>query len=201
MTVSLWTLYDNMISDGSSRPTLPIVTKYADLSSVKLKFSVSISSWSSWVSGTSTSNLTYLQTSFIVASWLSQLITMHWKWLGWFFAAEWTWFPMYMFDLDRYFLAFWDDSDFTTGDMTETVIMSPGADQPPLAVEQPWLGWGIHGLAPISSGRPWLGQQIHILLKMFIYLHKHVNVTYSYVVSTYFWISTCCSCGLQYGST
>jgi hypothetical protein len=30
---------------------------------------------------------------------------------------------------------------------------------------------------------------------------EHVNVTYSYVNSTCFWILTVCSCGLQYGST
>ncbi len=30
---------------------------------------------------------------------------------------------------------------------------------------------------------------------------EHVNFTYSYVDSTRFWISTCCSYGLQYGST
>jgi hypothetical protein len=30
---------------------------------------------------------------------------------------------------------------------------------------------------------------------------EHVNVTYSYLDSTCFWISTVCSCGLQYGST
>ncbi len=30
---------------------------------------------------------------------------------------------------------------------------------------------------------------------------EHVNVTYSYVDSTCFWISTESSCGLQYGST
>jgi hypothetical protein len=29
---------------------------------------------------------------------------------------------------------------------------------------------------------------------------EHVNVTYSYVDSTRFWILTCSSCGLQYGS-
>ncbi len=30
---------------------------------------------------------------------------------------------------------------------------------------------------------------------------EHVNVTYSYVDSTHFWISTESSCGLRYGST
>jgi hypothetical protein len=68
MTVSLQALFGRMISDGSSMPTLPIVTKYADFSSAKLTYSMSISSWSSWVSGTSTSNLMYLQISFLVAS-------------------------------------------------------------------------------------------------------------------------------------
>jgi hypothetical protein len=41
---------------------------------------------------------------------------------------------VYVFDLDRYFYAFWDDSDFTAGDTTETVVVSPGVDQPPLVV-------------------------------------------------------------------
>ncbi len=160
MTVSLRALYGNMISDGSLRPTLPIVTKYADLSSVKLKFSMSISSQSSWVSGTSTSNLTYLQTLFIVASLLSQSIAMHWRWPGWFFMAEWTWFPVYMFDLDRYFLAFWDDSDFTT-----SVVLSPGVDWPPLAAGNLDLDDEFTDRPPLAAGNLDLDNKVTLFLR------------------------------------